>query len=166
MVITFSLQITNHIFTTIINHQAYEKCACPVRTNMFSSSNVCKFCQLKRCQREELWLLSLLWSLSDDGVNPNLLDVPESIFNSFVFNLGFISSIPLYLRGVGGKVKPKHRGVTKLVYCLLLMPPLLPTSGCGGHILLSIPKLKRTTVWATCHTICHDLDAVVYLGEP
>ena len=104
MVITLSLQITNHIFTTIINHQAYEKCACPVRTNMFSSSNVCKFCQLKRCQREELWLLSLLWSLSDDGVNPNLLDVPESIFNSFVFNLGFISSIPLYLRGgLGGR---------------------------------------------------------------
>ena len=45
------------------------------------------------------------------------------------------------------EVKPSPQGVTKLVYCLFLMPPLT-TPGCG-HILLSIPKSKRTTVTST-----------------
>ena len=83
-------------------------------------------------QREVLWLLSPLRSLSDDGVNPNLLDVPQPvniqlfciqpwiyIFNSFVSEE----------EEEEGKVKPNHHRVTKLVYCLLLMPSLA-TSGC------------------------------------
>ena len=100
-------------------------------------------------RREPLWLLSLPWSLSASGGKS------KPIFNSFVFNLGLISSIPLYLREAGWKVKPNHHRVTKLVYCLLLIPLHLSTRH-FCHILPPMPKLKPTSVLATRHTICHN----------
>ena len=127
MVITLSLQITNHIFTstTVINHRSYEKYA---RSTHFVS--VFFFVQISfgnksAAEREVFQLLSLLSSqifIRRRRCKSKPLGctaAAESIFNSFVFNLGFISPIPLYLK-LG--VKPNHQGVTKLVYCLLLMP--------------------------------------------
>ena len=96
MVITFSLHITNHIFSQ--HHQVLQIYLFWLSTPW---TNTCT-------KREALWLLSLsisLWLLSDDGCTT------LSIFNSFVFNLRFISSIPLYLQP---KVKPNYQWITKV----------------------------------------------------
>ena len=138
IVITLSPEITNHIFT----QHDQSSCTREVRS-------VNKTLKTLNMRREPLWLLSLPWSLSASGGKS------KPIFNSFVFNLGLISSIPLYLREAGWKVKPNHHRVTKLVYCLLLIPLHLSTRH-FCHILPPMPKLKPTSVLATRHTICHN----------
>ena len=118
MVITLSLEITNHIFTTtfIINQREI----CTLQSVRISSSNVCfasfgtkvqlkeKYCDFYPLSEiSDLGLLSLLRSLSDDnGVNPNLLDVPpqQSQYSTLLY-----STLDLYLQFlciVGGQTEP------------------------------------------------------------